>query len=315
VWRKIVSATYGVSNAAYDGGSIFVITFDGTLLAYKASTGKPLWTVNLPYEYSFNAAPAARAGRVFVGGAGSARVVYSVNGTTGALEWAQSVDGGEVSPAVGPAGVYANYPCQQYGFNRSSGTVLWHVDLGCDGGGTSAPVYFADRVYFRDPTKGGQIRNASSGVNEGSFSSGTPPVLFSEEGSKSYMITGPGFISCFDLHSGKRLWGYSGGGVVNPIVVNDLVILGTKAGDLLALDRSSGELLWSTNVGAPFTDSNEKLNRPWTGFGAAEGVLVAPASNLLTAFVSNGAWLAPVERLSPAEKPKVRTANNPASAD
>ena len=66
-----IPSLYSEGYAAFDEGRVFVVNFGGTLSAFDAGTGAPLWSEQLPGQYAFSAPPTARDGTVYVGGAGN----------------------------------------------------------------------------------------------------------------------------------------------------------------------------------------------------------------------------------------------------
>jgi outer membrane protein assembly factor BamB len=85
--------------------------------------------------------------------------------------------------------------------------------------------------------------------------------------------------------SGRRtLWTFSGDGglVTAPIVVGSTVFVGSSSGMLYGLDLRGGRIVWSTNVGAGLSGSDDGLGV----LGAGQGLLVVPAGNRLAAYGS-----------------------------
>src|SRR5690348_3103378 len=136
VWSVSISGTYAFANAAYDGGKVFVVNFDGLMKAFDAATGSQLWSVQLPGQYAFTSPPTASNGTVFVGGAGSGGTLYAVNEANGNVMWTASVENGDhSSPAVTSSSVFVSYACpQSYAFAPATGQPQWHYSGPCEGG-------------------------------------------------------------------------------------------------------------------------------------------------------------------------------------
>jgi outer membrane protein assembly factor BamB len=64
-------------------------------------------------------------------------------------------------------------------------------------------------------------------------------------------------------------------------VIDNVVVIGSSAGTVWALDETTGTTLWSTSAGAPIVGPDEQNATLTTGFGAGEGYLVVPAGNVL----------------------------------
>jgi PQQ-like domain len=95
-----------------------------------------------------------------------------------------------------------------------------------------------------------------------------------------------------DLGAGATNWTFKGddGLRSNVLVANGFVYVGSASGSVYALAESSGQQVWSDNVGAPLLWTNESEGtRPATGMAIGEGLLAVPASNLLTVYASCGA--------------------------
>ena len=71
-------------------------------------------------------------------------------------------------------------------------------------------------------------------------------------------LTGGANVFAFDARTGETIWHWqpdpAAGRVVSwqgVVVAGDLVVFGTRSGEVLALGRDSGELVWATRVGSP----------------------------------------------------------------
>ncbi|MFM9662742.1 outer membrane protein assembly factor BamB family protein, partial [Streptomyces scabiei] len=82
-------------------------------------------------------------------------------------------------------------------------------------------------------------------------------------------------------------WTFEGDGQIStaPIVVNGYVYVGSRSGQLWALNGATGQSVWSTDVGAPIEEPDEhNVSQPLTGLGAGGGLVVVPATSLLVAY-------------------------------
>ena len=71
-------------------------------------------------------------------------------------------------------------------------------------------------------------------------------------------LTGGANVFAFDARTGETIWHWQpdpdAGRVVSwqgVVVAGDLVVFGTRSGEVLALGRETGELVWATRVGSP----------------------------------------------------------------
>lgn len=283
VWGPLtISETYNLATSAYDHGKIFVISFDGLLRSFDAATGTPGWSAQMPYQWSFSSPPTAVNGIVYVGGAGGGGTLYAVDESNGNVLWSKPVGGGlNSSPAVSSDGVFVSYPGLVYKFDPITGSSLWQYGC-CYTGGGKTPAYANGLLYVRDfigfnlPL--GQIYDATSGTQVGTFNAGPIPAIGATIG---FFLNG-GTLQAIDLTSHNVLWNFTGDGqlVSAPIVINQAVIVGSSSGKVYAIDATTGSPIWSGNAGSAISGPDEQnFQQPLTGLGAGEGYLVAPAGD------------------------------------
>jgi outer membrane protein assembly factor BamB len=301
LWSRAVPSpppfNYPWANAAYEGGRIFVIGTAGVMTAYDAATGTQLWSTPLPFQYLFSSPPTAAGGVVYAGGAGSGGTVYAVDQLTGTVLATQTVmNGDHSSPAIAASGVFVSYACNQaYGFARNTLQLSWHHTTFCEGGGGKTVVYENSRVYTRD-FFGNLILDAATGNLLGNYGpTMTSPGIVAPavRGNTVWLLNG-GSLSAQDMttpSSPSTLWTFNGDGllVTAPILLatpgGDYVIEGSASGTLYALDATTGDVVWSTDVGAAINQPDEQnISQPLTGLGAGEGLLVVPAGRTISAF-------------------------------
>jgi outer membrane protein assembly factor BamB len=281
----------------YDRGRVFGVNMDGVLTAFDAATGSIAWSEQLPPGQAiFSSAPTAANGIVYVGGGSGS--VYGVRESNGHVVWTQGVSfGNESSPAVGAQGIYVSYPCQAYKFDPLIGTLLWHDDEGCVGGGGRTPVVASGHVYVRDasgaegPGSSPLVLSASTGAVEGAFNPGPAPAVANDV---AYLLSGfpaSTLTAVAGAGLGSTSWTFTGDGNLDtaPLVVGGLVFVGSSSGNLYALDAAAGTTTWSTNVGSPIIAPDEQDIRPLTGLGAANGTLVLSTDGELMAYRTAGA--------------------------
>jgi hypothetical protein len=155
-------------------------------------------------------------------------------------------------------------------------------------------VYSQGRLYVRDgPTlPPGYVFDNQSGAIVGRFAAtDTAPAIANDLG---YFRQGGG-VQAIDLGSisasntGTVVWSFAGDGGLSsaPIVIDQYVYVGSRLGNLYALDALSGQMVWSTNVGQGILPPDEQnVSQPLTGLNAGEGLLVVPAGTQLIAFAS-----------------------------
>jgi outer membrane protein assembly factor BamB len=273
IWSDPIA---GGGGPAYDRGQVFVADSSNAVTAVDAATGSTAWS-----GAPGGGAPSATNGIVYFGLTGS---VFAVQESDGKVLWSQSVDGDNSSPAVTAHGLYVSYACQQdYAFEPILGTLLWHHDSPCGGGGGSTAVEADGHVYAPDWAIGNVILSAASGVAQGSFDTpglstySTPAIA----GGQAFTLSGDSTLSA-TAGSGLGLanWTFNGDGNLDtaPIVAGGLVYVGSSGGNLYALDTATGATSWSTNVGTPLTGS----------LAGANGTLVVSTGSQVLAYRTAG---------------------------
>jgi outer membrane protein assembly factor BamB len=223
---------------------------------------------------------------VFTGGSGIDGTVYAVNETNGAVIWTMPTENGDhSSPAVVAGKVFVSYSCPHaYAFNATSGQQRWYYSDCCTGGGGKTPVVHAGHVYVRDSLctqTNGVVLDANTGTMTGEFNSDPPPAFV--RNLALYLRSGT--LRGVDLPSGQVLWSFHGdGGLTSaPLIVNQTIYIGSSSGRLYGLN-TSGQQIWSTQVGAAIPAPNEQDAVLTTGLGAGDGLLVVPAGSVLAAY-------------------------------
>ncbi|MGH8288943.1 MAG: PQQ-binding-like beta-propeller repeat protein [Steroidobacteraceae bacterium] len=286
-------AITGAANAAYDGGSVFVISSTiGTAAQIDAYDGNlsPLWSTVLTGQYVFSAAPTAADGFVFTAGAGSAGTLYAVSEATGGIAWSEEVNNGDDStPAVTADGVYVTYPCWTYDFTPATGASIWTNATGCDGGGGGIPVVANGVLYAPNGfgSYSGTTFNAETGATLGNYGADNPPAIGAQTG---YFLTG-GTLEAVTLSSNVIGWSFAGDGelTTSPILIstptNSYVFIGSASGMLYGLDAATGAVVWSVNVGAALpAGASWGAGIPLSGLAAGDGLLVVPAGTKVIAY-------------------------------
>src|SRR5260221_13931729 len=275
-WGAQVSGTMASSTLAYDGQRVFVLSRDGTLIAYAAATGSVIWSKRLTGQISFMAPPTAYNTNVYVSGAGNGGTLYAVSEASGAVRWTAPVKNGDgSSPAVDNSGVFLSFACHQdYRFSFH-GTVMWHKDPGCEGLRGSTPALHGSRVYMRGDGDYPLIYDKASGTQLSSFVSDAPPAFFSD----MYLLQG-GKVADASQTGGGTLgrWTFGDGTLVLPAVVGGSYVYAvSRGGGVYALDSSTGNQGWTGNVGGRVNGG------PTPRMGARHKILVFPAGPTPTA--------------------------------
>jgi outer membrane protein assembly factor BamB len=283
VWSADVGSNYGFANAAYDSGKVFVVSLDGFTNAYDAASGSLLWSSPLN---SCSSPPTAANGMVFTSGCGVGGTLFAFDENNGAVLWMMPVENGDhSSPAVFGGSVFVSYSCPNaYAFNAVTGQQLWHYDVGCEGGGGKTPVVHIGQVYVRDSfftLQNGIVLDAGTGNKTGEFNSDRSPAFIGNLG----VFLQSGTLVGVDISSGQQLWSFAGDGGLQsaPLIVNQTIYIGSSSGTLFGLN-TSGQQIWSTQVGAPIPAPDEQNGVLITGLGAGDALLVVPTASVLVAY-------------------------------
>lgn len=266
-------AAFGYSELAYDGQDIFALNYNGLLTAFVASTGYPLWTVQLGQS---TAPPTAYDGVVYVSSHGG---VAAVSEADGRIRWVAPVlNGDDSSPAVDDTGAYVSYACQQDYQLGLDGHAGWHYSGTCAGGGGSTPVLHGSSLYARGDGSSDTpiIVSKAAGTLSGTFASATAPAF---DGTSMYTVQNGNLVAVAPSGSPNR-WTFSNGTLVMPPVVHGgVVYAGSSGGKVYGVSASSGAQVWTGTAGSKIF-GRAGVN----GMAIGGGLLVVPAGTQLTAF-------------------------------
>jgi outer membrane protein assembly factor BamB len=297
LWGPVaIDGTFWQSNAAYEGGRVFVLNDTAKLRAFDATNGAELWQTLVGGSFA-GSAPTARGGRVYISNASfslSNGTVAALDAGSGQILWSATVTGGDnSSPAVTDTGVYVSYGCNQvYDFNPVTGAQIWHHQTSpCSGDGGFTPVLFGGKLYARDLSLSNLVLDSLTGSVLGSFATtssslGVRSPAF--HGTRGFFVVDGGLVAK-DVTTLAPVWTFPVNNaqvLTAPIVVNGVVYVLASSGMLYGLAESDGSMVWSIDTGGPFTPVDEyNLNlHPLSGLAAAAGALVVPAGPKLIAY-------------------------------
>ena len=265
----------GFGGPTLEGGTAFVGSTVGALLAFDAKSGRRLWRV--PTDGQVNSAPAVSDGRVFA---------VSENRRTGSATLYALRAGGCGSPTCKPLWTLSP-PGQAFG--SSSPAVI----------GSTVYVAFGDSALRAIDASTGRVR-WSGRVRGPLFSPRTAPAV---AGASVYVLDVFSGLFRLDARTGRRLWDYQFAPSATssaPIVAlggPSTVYVGLDDGTIAGIDAGSGRLRWKSSLGSGPTGP--------LAVGAASGRPVLLASSEatrggITAFVTD-----PSGRLLDLESPTV----------
>ena len=279
VWQQRYRAPYQLNPAAEghgkgpkstpvaDGGRLFSLGISGTLSAFDAATGKPLWRKTFDREFDATSpdfgvamSPLVDGGNVIVHvGGNKSGALMAVDGATGTIKWQWKGDGpAYASPVIGSFGgsrqVITQSRSRLVGLSAATGALLWSVPF------TTAydqnivtPIVSGDLVLYsgiEQPLTALRVRESGGKwTPEQVWRADSVPMYMSSavlSGGTLFGLThrNKGQFFAVDPRSGKVLWTTRGREGENAALI--------AAGDLLMATTTEGELVIARRDAAKF---------------------------------------------------------------
>jgi outer membrane protein assembly factor BamB len=268
----------------YANGKLFVITASGLLRAIDAATGAVVWSTQMPGSMGYSAPPVAVNGLVYLS-AGAGGQVFAVRQEDGATLWTAPVANGmDSSPTLGSSGLFVSYACDTYRLDPFSGDKLWHYRGACaSGGGGMTTVLAGDKLFASVSTGSGNAFttfNVSDGAIVSGFAPGARPAV---AGGTAYFVSS-GVLRAVNIATNTTLWTYTADStlVSAPLVIDNMVAVGSSSGAVYLLDVATGSLLWNGQAAAGVNTTVEGAALVPSGLGAGSGFLLVPGGTTLT---------------------------------
>ena len=276
IWQQRYRATYQVNPAAeshgkgpkstpvVDGGRLFTLGISGTLSAFDAATGKPLWRKTFDREFDASSpdfgvamSPLVDDGHVIVhAGGNKSGALMALDGATGTVKWQWKGEGpAYASPVIASFGnsrqVVTESRAHLVGLSASTGALLWSVPF------TTAydqnivtPIISGDLVLYSgidQPLTALRIReSAGKWTAERAWHADSVPMYMSTavlSGGSVFGLThrNKGQFFALDPRSGKVLWTTRGREGENAalIAVGELLMATTTEGELVIARRDA----------------------------------------------------------------------------
>ncbi len=278
VWQQRYRAPYQVNPAAeshgrgpkstpvVDGGRLFTLGISGTLSAFDAATGKPLWRKTFDREFDaaspdFGVAmsPLVDGGQVIVhAGGNKSGALMALDGATGTIKWQWKGDGpAYASPVIGSFGSSRQVITQSrthfVGISADNGALLWSVPFTTAYNQNSVtPIVSGDLVLYsgiEQPLTALRIReSAGKWTAERAWRAESVPMYMSTavlSGGTLFGLThrNKGQFFAVDPRSGKVLWTTRGREGENAalIAVGELLMATTTEGELVIARRDAAK--------------------------------------------------------------------------
>lgn len=242
-------------------GIVSMALADGSLAAWQASTGRPLWRIALKHEALFPVT--IEQGMLFADTSHGA--VVAVRPTTGRLLWKQPALKGtpHLSIAVSPTEFSVDLPAGSFSERQTEdGGLLWRHDFSTAAILVYGEIAFAegdDRVYMSQQNRGAPggsltVWGASTGMRLWQAATGTgflPPVVV---GDVVYTGSQYGPLEARRVEDGSLLWRYQPGSLPLAVltVAQETVYLGSFTVE--AVSAGTGTVRWRYDAGGPISD-------------------------------------------------------------
>lgn len=247
---KMAELGFG-GGVALDGGKVFMVSGFGTAAALDQETGEVLWTATL--SAPVRNPPTAANGKVFAITVGNQAV--ALDQETGEIAWTfESFEEAarflsSASPAVAGGTVVVPF---------SSGEV---IALQSDNG----------RLLWSTTVSRSTRMNAMADLND---IAGSPVI----DRGAVFAISHAGQMSAIDLRTGQSAWEVPIGGLNTPWVSGDALFIVTVHGELVALSRDDGAIMWNTQLPRFENEKKRKDEITWAGPILAGGNLILTSS-------------------------------------
>ncbi len=257
-WRYPSDATLATSvqtTPALSDDTVFVGTGDG-LYAFSRADGKQRWA---PYHLRSGvvASPVLVGDTVYFGGGDGH--VYAINSKTGdplSGVWQRGVDaGGDISSdleVVNGIAYYLTSSLDMHALSLVSGRQRWTQRLPATGRNNLVPVVSGESIYIAagNALTSWRANNGGQRWYQSLPSDATSAPAVDANGT-AYVVTADRKIYAVDK-TGKGIWRQAAlvdfENLAPPVVVGNLLLVGTSQGGLYAFDTATGKLQWNCQI-------------------------------------------------------------------
>jgi outer membrane protein assembly factor BamB len=281
------------------GSRVFTIDTLGTVRAFDANSGAPVWVSQTPSDKG-NEASLYGGGIAYDNG-----FIYATNGLgyvsaldvrNGGIVW-KVRPGGPLrgAPTVASGTVYVmSQDNQIYSLKQADGTTNWSqaasleiagvfgsaspavgqgtVIAGFSSGELNAYRYENGRMVWQDALQRTTIRTSVSSLSD----IDADPVI---DGGQVFAVGQGGRMVALELNTGQRLWELNIAGISTPWVAGDWVFVVTDDGKLLCIARANGHIRWLAQLPQFEHAKSKKGQIDYSGPLLAGGRLILTGSN------------------------------------
>lgn len=278
-WRRDIGAGSNktrqvMAPVVADGGKLFVMDGEARVTALDAASGAPAWEADVRPEGrergGFGGGLTVGGGKVFV--ASGYRTMTALDQNTGAVLWQSTVDSPiHGAPTVAGSRVYViDVDNQLIAFNVNTGQQDWSYrgiaeparvmrasSPAVTGDTVIAPFSSGEVIAVRASTGQALWQQTLSRTSRTSALSEIRDIAGRPVVSRGvvYAISHAGVLSAMEVRSGEPVWRAGNtpitipvAGVNAPLPVGDVVYVVSKTGQLVVVNRQSGQVYWSRDL-------------------------------------------------------------------
>lgn len=252
-----------ISSPAVLDGVVYVGSVDGNLYALDEATGTEKWrykskSASVATESSQRNAVASSPvflNNVIYFGNNSGELI-ALDSVTGESQWTFNADGPvEEGPAIDSGRIYFSTRKIVYALSLDKGSAIWTHEKKHDNAWVSSPVVSNGIVFIRSGF-GGEIfaLDASSGDEIWRMETELEGFIFPTAPAVADGVLYSGLPDRFfalDSRTGEMIWKTDtpfNGPQSSPLVTEDTIYYGSGSGNVCALDRETGDLLWQKQI-------------------------------------------------------------------
>lgn len=287
-----------IAQPVVSGGMIYAMDGDNQVTALDAETGQKRWDTTIKSENkrdkeAFGGGVAVGEGRVYVSSGYGA--VVALNAQTGNEVWRRDTTSPmQSAPAIADGRVFAITDDNElYVLDSATGDLLWTYQSIAESARlltAPAPAIVDDivvapfasgelvalrvengRPIWQDVLSRGSQLTPMSSLND----IPAPPVV---SNGIVYAMSHSGVLVAINLQTGERVWSKPAGGSNMPWLAGDFIFAITGEGELLAMSREDGGIVWLTSLPVFENPKKRKDRISWAGPILAGNQLILASS-------------------------------------
>jgi len=248
-------ASYGIP--AVSKGIVFVGVYDGKIQAVEEDTGRIVETEVVSDDFEIIGGPVINNDNLFIGASDGVLRSYILDFSNQQVsfndDWEFKVGGEIWSTPVVSEGILiiTSLDHHIYALEEDTGELIWKSATG--GAIAATPLVDSGTVYVGSFDSVFYAFDLSTGEEKWTFEKASnwywgKPVA---DEKTIYVPSLDGKLYALDVKSGKKEWELETGGAIvgSPAIVDDMIVVGSKDGEIRIAETNSGELLGSCDVG------------------------------------------------------------------